>query len=241
MRVVLTRAQEDAERSAAALTARGYEVALAPVLEIAPTGPALDAAGHDALIVTSAHAFAGWGARLEDERDDALRLPLYAVGGRTAQAARRAGFKDVRIAPEGDAASLVDLIRLTAPPGARLLHLAGRDRKSLIEQELSKAFRLDAVIVYEARAAALPPRGMAALRQGRAVALHYSARSARLFLELAAQAGLDPRRPDLLHGVLSEDVAQPLREAGAQVAFTADRPDEASLFEALGKACPPST
>lgn len=241
MRIVLTRARENADRSAAALAARGYEVVIAPVLEIAPTGPALDAAGHDALIATSAHAFTGWGARLEDERADALALPLYAVGGRTTQAARQAGFRNVRIAPEGDAASLVDLIRLTAPPGARLLHLAGRDRKSVVEDELSAAFRLDVVTVYEARAVpALTPQAVAALRAGPCLVLHYSARSARLFLDLAAQAGLDPCRAGLLHGALSEDVARSLKEAGARIALIAETPDEASLFAALAKACPPS-
>lgn len=241
MRVVLTRAVEDAERSAAALAARGYEPVIAPVLDIAPTGPAIDARGRDALIVTSAHAFTGWSARLEDERADALALPLYAVGARTAQAARRAGFRDVRIAPEGDAASLVDLVRMTAPPGARLLHLAGRDRKSLIADELGAAFPLDTAVVYEARAAsALPPAAVDALAAGPAAVLHYSRRSARLFAELARQAGLDPARPGLLHGTISADAAASLAEAGAQAAFTAERPDEASLFAALAKACPPS-
>lgn len=240
MRVILTRAQDDAERSADKLRARGYDPVLCPVLDIAPTGPAIDASGHDALIATSAKAFFGWSARLEEERADALRLPLYAVGAQTAQAARRAGFRDVRIAPEGDAASLADLIALTAPKGARLLWLAGRDRKPQLESALSGRFPLDVIEVYEARPApALPASATAALREGDAVVLHYSARSARIFLDLARDSQLDPARPGLRHAALSADAAHPLEAAGAKASVVAARPDEEALISALLASCPP--
>ncbi len=87
-----------------------------------PSGP------FDALLATSRHAF----TQGPDLQRWGKRLPVFAVGRRTAEAARAAGFDDVRIGA-GDGEGLATLVRLTLPRPARLLYLAGRDRKPTLE------------------------------------------------------------------------------------------------------------
>src|SRR5680860_747701 len=82
MRVLVTRPEFDATREAEALTARGHEPVLAPLLaiEFLP-GVSLDLDGAQALIVTSRNALRALAAHAELKQ--ALALPLFA-GGATA-------------------------------------------------------------------------------------------------------------------------------------------------------------
>src|SRR5882757_1546113 len=108
MAVLVTRPQPDDETTAAGLRARGYEVLLAPMLRFEPVAfhDDLDA-NYGAVIVTSANALRGIEPHLAGSR--LLRLPLFAVGQRTADAARVAGFDRV-IAAVGDAGGLRDSV-----------------------------------------------------------------------------------------------------------------------------------
>ena len=126
MEVVLTRARDDAEGSAARLAALGVSATIVPVTQILSLE--WRAPGRiDAVIATSRHAFAGFTGRDVAERAALTALPLYAVGPATAAAAREVGFGDLRVAA-GDAQALVDLLVLTNARG-RALYLAGVDRK----------------------------------------------------------------------------------------------------------------
>lgn len=82
-----------------------------------------------------------------------------------------------------------------------------------------------------------------------AAVLHYSARSARIFLDLARAAEGAPslrgatatkqsssrraRSDGMVHLALSEDVARPLREAGCADVRAAPAPNEESLLALL--------
>ena len=228
MWVIVTRARGDAERTAAALRARGHEALLSPVLEIVGTGARIDSRGADALVASSAHAFEGLDPR---DRAQLSSLPLFVVGARTADAARRAGLA----APRYIAASAVELaphVAAVVPAPARLLYLAGRDRKPDLEQSLhGLGFEIDVAVTYEARALdALSPETAAALAKGRAdAALHFSRRSAQLFLVCAAQAGLAAQAASLRHICISQDAAADL----GPDAIIAPTPDSAGLLKAL--------
>ena len=228
MRVIVTRARADAERTAAALRARGHEPILSPVLEIVRTGAQIQPDQAQGLVATSAHAFEAIRA---GEAASLAPLPLFVVGARTGQAAQRAGLA----APRVIAARASELAAQMAPAltaGAGLLYLAGRDRKPDLEDALAHAgFRIDAAIVYEARAhETFSPEAEAALRQGEAEAvLHFSRRSAQLFLICAARAGLEDVAARLRHICISQDAAAP-SGPGAIIAPT---PDSAGLFKAL--------
>ena len=89
LRVALTRPIDDARRSAEALRARGFEPVLAPVMTLRATGAAPPDGSFDALLATSANAFAWLAA---DAGAGLTGLALYLAGERTAAAASAAGF-----------------------------------------------------------------------------------------------------------------------------------------------------
>ena len=231
MRVLVTRAAADGERTAAALADLGHTALLAPVLEIRSGTAALPAGRFDATLATSAHAFAGPTAGVEHLHP----RPLYAVGDATARAARQAGFKDVRTS-RGDGRDLASLVALTLPRSAALLYLAGRNRKPATEEALANAgFAVTAWIAY----AAEPVQGWsdAVSRDlaagGVDAAVHYSRRSAALTLEMAERSGVGEPVLALAHLCLSEDVASVLRAASAPRISVAATPEEASLLALL--------
>ena len=173
MRILVTRPEPDNARTAAALRDLGHEVVLAPLLRIEAVANAdLGPPPWSGVLITSANgarALAG-----HPRRGELLALPVLAVGGSSADAARTAGFTDVSSA-DGDAS---DLARLAAErfSGARhpLLYLAGEDRSG----ELSVAgLTIRTVVVYRARAAtSLPAHGRI---DG---VLHFSRRSVEAYL-----------------------------------------------------------
>jgi uroporphyrinogen-III synthase len=229
MRVLVTRPQEDAERTARRLAALGYEAVLAPVTSIVSTGEPAPLLRADALVLTSAHAVPA----LAQLSDVAYR-PVFAVGARTAAAIREAGFKSVHAA-KGDALSLAALVRQHVEPGHTLLHLAGRDRKEEPERSLLAAgYAVTVWEVYEARAAPrLPEAAAAGLAAGEIdAALHYSRRNTAILIALCEKAGLLERLRAVTHICLSEDVAAPLTASEAR-AFLAAEPREDSLLSAL--------
>lgn len=228
MRVLLTRARDDAERTAEKLAARGHEAVLAPLTRIVPTGEPAPTESCDALIVTSAHAEDALSAIADRTRH------VFAVGEHTANAVRRVGFSSVTVA-EGDAVSLSALIRASLKPGLTLLHVTARHHKDEPAASLRAAgFRVMQWEAYEARAAeSLPSAAVEALRAGQIGAvLHYSRRSADLFIQRAEEAGLAPGLQALLHLCLSADVAAPLKAIGAST-LVAGGPSEEALLALL--------
>ena len=126
MRLLVTRPEPDAERTAAALRARGHVVLVVPLLRIEPVEQAAIGPGpFVALLVTSANAAP---AIARHARFAQLRtLPVFAVGDRSAEAMRAVGFADVASA-QGDVSDLARWSLRALKPGASLLYLAGADR-----------------------------------------------------------------------------------------------------------------
>jgi uroporphyrinogen-III synthase len=226
MRILLTRAQDDAERTARKLEALGHEAVIAPVLRIVQTGDPAPSDPYDALIVTSAHAaeaLASYGDR---------GISVFAVGERTADALSEVGFTSIATA-DGDAVSLSKLIRESLQPPHALLHVTARHHKEEPAASLRAAgFTMLSWEVYEAEALErLPDAAVEALRTGKIGAvLHYSRRSAELFLQQAGKAGLQSAIHGCLHLCLSADVAAPLKAAGADTR-EADAPHEDALLK----------
>lgn len=229
-RVLVTRARDDAERTAEKLRRLGHEPIIAPVTEIVATGAAIPSESFDAALATSARALRHAGADVATLAD----IPFFVVGEKTAEAARARGL--TMAASAKDVAALIALLRedFTAPH--RLLYLAGRDRKDALEDFL-RASEHDARVVETYRAqevSALPEEALAALSRGEIDAvLHYSARSAALFLALTKGRVAAGRIADIAHLALSEDIAHLLRAAGCAKVVAATAPDEARLLEAL--------
>lgn len=186
--VLITRPLWEAERTAAGVAARGHAPLVDPMLTIRPVpGPPLDLRAVQALLVTSVN-----GVRAAAARTDRRDLPLYAVGTRTAEAARGAGFAIVEDAG-GNASDLAALIALKADPAAgRLLHVSGREVAVDLAALLGpRGYRVTRIVGYEAVASdALAPETRAALAGGTlAYVLFFSPRSARTFVTLLRKVG----------------------------------------------------
>lgn len=232
IRILVLRAREDALRTSEKLRGMGFTPVVSPVLEIAATGVAIPPGSYDAVLVSSAKGVECAGA-------DAGRyksLPLHVVGARTARAAEAQGWRPDIVA--GSAESILPLLLARYPRPAHFLYLAGRDRQAALEAGLASAgHSVTAVDVYEARAAeALSDEARAALTRGEiSFALHYSRRSAEIFLNLARSAGVSGELPEISHIALSADVASPLEAHGLDVT-RAEKPDEDHLLTALAQA-----
>ena len=228
MHVLLTRPEDDAARTAQALTARGHTVLVAPLMRLETVDGAFGGP-FAAVLLTSANAAR---ALTDSARAELARLPAYTVGARTAQAAREVGFAQVESA-DGALADLVRLVSTRRPVG-RLLYLAGEDRAGDLAGDLAAhGIMVETSVIYRTvPVEALPEDAVRALAAGRIDAvLHYSRRSALTLLHLAGKAGLLNATLNLAHYCLSDDVAAVLRESGAGQVFAAAVPTEAALLD----------
>jgi len=243
VRLLVTRPEPDGERTAAALRTRGHDVLVAPLLRVEAVADAdLGDGAWAGVVITSANAARAIASH--PRRAELVKLPLFAVGRRSAEATRAAGFGDVTSA-DGDARDLVRLLVARIPDfagaqsgqratGAPLLYLAGEDRAVDLAAELAAhGVPVRTVVLYRTvKAAALPPPARAALAAGALDGvLHFSRRSAEAFVDCARHAGVLDRALALPHYCLSSQVAEPLAAAGATRIHVSPRPDEAALLD----------
>jgi uroporphyrinogen-III synthase len=223
--LLIVRPEPGAAMTAKRAIAEGWQGVISPIFaieQVAWTAP--DPAGYDALIVTSANAVRQAGPALDRYRS----LPVYAVGGATARALKRAGFKTIRTG-RGDAAAL---LALAAEDGiTSALHLAGADHRDAEHD----AIRLDRHIVY--RSAPLPALNRSAidmLGKGGAIVLLHSGRAGQHFAELCDHHGI--QRSDVALAALSPAI---LESAGAgwSAAVAAETPDDVALLAAAARLC----
>ena len=230
MRLLLTRPVQEAQASAARLRQLGHKAVVCPVTAIVVLEPALPNRTIDGILATSAKAFCAAVAKAALTRWP--EAPGFFVGSKTHHSARTAGFAVGRPAHVAiDAATLVHNLRLPAP--ASFVYLAGRDRKPDLEGALqAEGHRVAVVETYFAQAvAALDTESLAALQAGAIDGvLHYSRRSAEIFLRLARQERLDRTVRAMRHFCLSVDVAGVLRDFGAKRVEISATPDEDGLL-----------
>jgi uroporphyrinogen-III synthase len=231
VRLLVTRPEPDGERTGAALRARGHDVALAPLLRMQPIACDIPDKAYGAVVMTSANAARAMATH--PRRDALLVLPAFTVGRRSAQAARDAGFGDVRSA-DGDKADLVALIRRQYADGRPLLYLAGEERAGELDPAAVGA-PVETAVIYRAVAVERFPPGIAAALNDGALdgVLHFSRRTAEAYLACASHAGIRDRALGPVHFCLSGQVAEPLSAAGAPAIRVASRPDEASMLELI--------
>lgn len=191
MRLLVTRPQPDASRTAARLRALGHAPLVHPVLS--PEYLPLDVPRVPAAIAVTSRN----GVRALAFLPNAARwtqVPLFAVGAATAQAARQAGFASVRSA-DRDSTALADLISAVLDPATgEILYPAAEDRRPDLERILGqRGFSVRAAVAYR-----MSPSGeiaapvLAAIAAGQIDGvLLYSARAASVFAALIAAAGLN--------------------------------------------------
>jgi uroporphyrinogen-III synthase len=235
VRLLVTRPEPEAERTAAALARAGHEVLRAPMLRVEPVAPVdLGRGPWAAVALTSANA-----ARVlaqHPRKIEVVSLPAFAVGRHTAEAARAVGFARVESAD----GNFEDLVRLLAQRRADiagpLLYPAGEDRAGDLAAALAGwGLQVALVVVYRTvPVEKFPEEVNVALRTGAVEGvLHFSRRSAAAFLAAAEVAGLVENVTGMRHYCLSAQVAEPLSARGLTHLRIAARPQESALLDLL--------
>ena len=229
-RVWITRTAPGADRTAEAVRALGFDPVVAPLLEVRP----LTKAGNDLKFDdVSALAFTSVNGLLFADLTPRRDWPVFAVGDRTAGAARERGFTDVRSAG-GNADDLAALIAsewvargLAREPGVLLVPEAAAPAVDMVGL-LAGRVPVRSVAVYETVPTQAPtPADFD-------IVLIHSARAAE-----ALARRLDPGMVGHRIAVaLSPQAARPLEALGFADLRIAARPDETSLLAALGKPGP---
>jgi len=237
MRILVTRPEADGERTAQKLRERGCDVLLGPVLRIKHIEEADFGAGPwDAVAMTSANA--AHALERHARRLHITRLPVLAVGRRTAEAARAVGFTDIASA-DGNEQALAHLIGARLPRGNRILYLAGEDRAGDLALAVAPhGVRVETIVIYRAVAAdRLPDTAVVALRAGEVNGvLHFSRRSAVIYLDCVRAAGVLDSALRPFHYCLSNAVAELLVAAGASRVMVAQSPEENALLDLVAPA-----
>ncbi|MDR3439561.1 uroporphyrinogen-III synthase [Telmatospirillum sp.] len=231
-RALVTRPRDDAESIAQALTERGFDVQVEPLLQIVfrhDDTPSLD--GVQGFLATSANGVRAL-AMACPRRD----LPLWAVGDSTARCAETLGFRPVESAG-GNVNHLAELVtRQVDPKQGALLHAAG----STVAGDLAgilghRGYEVRRAVLYEAHTADAFSAPLLAALDGQelALALFFSPRTAATFatLTLAAKREQACRAIDAF--ALSPAVAERLARLPWRQIHVARRPDQAALLAAI--------
>jgi uroporphyrinogen-III synthase len=234
--VLVTRPEPGASRTGRRLASDGFSPLLMPLSRIEPLEQSGDVLSQlpDAVVATSANAILHLSAPL------AARLagmPLFAVGEKTGQAARQAGFASV-VEGEGDASELAQLVAFRCPKGARLVYLCGRVRLPDFEEAMKDAgIEVHAVETYDTPSVLPDSESIAALVSGRPVdaVMLYSRNAALTFASIADRAELSGLFEDARLLCLSGKIAAALPTTSAVRHRVAAEPNEDAMFALLDR------
>ena len=229
MRIAVTRPEEDAGPLVGKLEAAGHAAIAVPLLVIAPRpATAIDDASWQAVVATSAN-----GIRALAGHDELKTLRMLTVGPQSLKAAAAAGFVQAE-AHGGDVDGLARHIReRLAPHGGPILYLSGAETAGDLQGQLAAAgFDCRRVVLYDAVPATGLGQAEAPLRDGRLDAvLLYSPRSARIWCDLVARAGLVAEAAAPHYLCLSANVAKLLPPAWKR--HIAAAPEESAMLALL--------
>ncbi len=233
-RVLVTRPEPGASATAKRLRALGHEAIVLPLSEIRPLDPDLpEPAAIDAVAATSANAL----RHLNPERAGSLlEKPCFTVGGRTGEAARRAGFSDVR-SSDADAAALARLVAAELPQQSRVLYLCGRVRRPEFEAGLYTAgIRCLPVEIYDTTFTQ-PDAALQSLATAPPdIVLVYSVKTAEVLRDMMSPPEPAPTLANARFFCLSEAVARALGTLVEGRTYWNKEPDEQALFALLSEA-----
>ncbi|MGR3466373.1 MAG: uroporphyrinogen-III synthase, partial [Shimia sp.] len=152
---LITRPEPAASAFAGRVGDIGLRTLVAPLQRIAPTTARMPE-GARGVILTSAHGAAQL-RRLGVPRD----MPCFAVGTKTADAARAAGY--TAQSAEGDAEALIAMLRAD-PPAMLLVHVRGTHTTGAVAERLTTGgVQTMECIAYQQLATPLSPEAQAAL------------------------------------------------------------------------------
>ncbi len=232
MRVLITRAREDAEPLAEMLEEIGVETIIDPLLDIVfLPGPPLDLAGVQGLLITSAN-----GVRAFCQRSDSRALPVYAVGDASAHEASKHGFQTV-LSASGDVDALAALVgREAITSKGALLHVAGTAMAGDLAGLLTAmGYTCRREVLYEAKTATcLSEQTVDGFQSGRIDGvLLYSPRTAQIFVDLVRQQLPDLLMTRIIAYCLSANVKAKASQITWKRCRVADMPEQEALVALL--------
>jgi len=223
VRVLVTRALEDARRTAEDLAGRGHQALVAPLSRI----HTLDMRGPDLTDVQGVIATSSNGVRAFARRCGHRDIRVFAVGGKTAAAARSAGFTDV-FSADGDSKALATSICKSLTPAAgALLHVAARRSPGDLHRELAEAgFECRVWHLYDVvPCRTLPRRVLDAFRRGVVDAvLVLSPESGRMLVDALKDGGVAAECHRVVACCISKAAAAKVLDVGFGAIRTAERP-----------------
>lgn len=233
-RVLVTRPEPGASRTATRLRELGFEPVVLPLSETRTLPVTLETSPNAmaALLVTSANAVRHTPSNVLQQLAD---LPCHVVGPKTADAARSAGLS-VAETGSGDARQLAERI---APSlfGRTAGYLCGRVRSADFEAFLAEqGVKVLAIETYDTVPIDYPGKVAATHLAGQpvAAALLYSAKAAQAYSALVQRPELARYFEETRVLSLSARVAQALNAGFPSRIAIAGRPDEDALLTLLG-------
>lgn len=226
MRLILTRPVDQARRLAARLAGHDVVPILAPMLVVRPMEPPpAIPPGTQAVLMTSANAVPALAA-------GRWSGPVLAVGDRTADRVRQAGFGAV----ESAGGTARDLLRLAVkrldPAGGPVVYLSGAEIARDLAEDLGQAgFSALRRVAYRTEGRDRleePTRTRIADRRFDGVVFH-SARTAAIFLSLVGAAGLTGNLDHAVAFCLGARVRAAAADGPWRQIHVAPRPDAAAL------------
>jgi uroporphyrinogen-III synthase len=227
MRVLITRPQEDAARTAEILKSRGHDPIIAPLLQTNfHDGPEVSLAGVQAILATSAN-----GVRALARRTSRRDVPLFAVGPQTEEEARVYGFTTVRNA-NGDSKALAAATQeWTSPAAGALLHVKGAEADGTLAALLkAQGFDVRTLVLYDVANVGLPEAARVRIANHEIdAALFFSARSARIFKEAVEGFPLET----VMAVCISAATAEALQPLAFRSVRVASQPNQDALLDCL--------
>ncbi|MGN6465274.1 MAG: uroporphyrinogen-III synthase [Rhizobiaceae bacterium] len=234
-RVLITRPEPGASRTAGKLAALRCEPLLLPLTEIRPLPADLPTDFVvDAVAVSSANALRHAGPALLRQLGG---LPVFAVGPRTAEAAADAGMASVTIGP-GDGDGLALLMTRRIPSGSRVAYLCGRRRTGGFETALKAAgVAVLPVETYDTAACSYSDEALKAAvgAGGVDIVLLYSRAAAEELSVLTDRSVVTPSLAQSTFICISPRVAEPIIPFGRGRVRIAATPDEGAMLMLLGR------
>ncbi|MCB2081509.1 MAG: uroporphyrinogen-III synthase [Hyphomicrobiales bacterium] len=238
--VLLTRPEEDSERLKKLLKKHHITSWVEPMLTVHYPRPRIKAIAEAlkqqpaAILITSAN-----GLRALMKASSRRNGVLYTVGSASAEEARTAGYKQVRVA-EGNANLLARLVMQTRTPAeGTLLHIAGSVQVGDLAGKLKAAgYTVSRVTGYDAEPVrTLSPSLVKALKAKQIpCVVFYSPRTARVFCRLVERVNVQDACQSMQAICLSEGVAKMLEPSQWQAIHVATTPDTNAMLALIDRA-----
>lgn len=236
-RVLVTRPQPGADRTAERLRTLGFEPVVMPLTETVALPHVLPEVTPDLVLATSPQAFRHLAPQIAGSISG---IPLRVTGKATAASARQAGFLDVK-ETGGDVSRLMASLSPMIVPGVRILYLAGHVRRPELEQHLAaRGASLTVIEVYDTLSVSYSTDKIRTLNTDGELAavLLTSVNCVTRLRELTGEPEVGQAIGNAVLICLSNRIAEAARTLFSNAVLVASVPTEDALLDCLREALP---